>query len=87
MEEEADCKLNLDNIYQERKLSEERYKNTEWEIKARKLVNYCNPYQLCQQWKQWRGKDAFCINSHKCDSWETNSYPMCQNLVKKLPPS
>ena len=60
MEEEAECKLNLDQEYQEEKSDGQRYKNTPFEITARKTFNYCNPYQLCLKWKQWRGKDAFC---------------------------
>ena len=63
MEEEADCKLNLDKEYQEEKSEEQRYETTPFEIMARKTLNYCNPYQLCQKWKLWKGKDTFC-NSH-----------------------
>ena len=81
MEEEAECKLNLDQEYQEEKYDGQRYKNTPFEIIARKTFNYCNPYQLCQGWKQWSGKDAFCVDSHQCD-WQTSSYPNCKNLVE-----
>ena len=57
-------------------------KNAELEIKARALVQYCNPYQLCQDWKpEWSENDAFCSHIEESDpAWETFSDPMSDDL-------
>ena len=86
MEEEAECKLNLDQDYQKRKNHVVGNKNTEWEIKAKALVHHCYPYQLCQDWKpEWSENDAFCSHIEEADpAWETLSDPISKDLVDKF---